>query len=392
MSSRFSSSALALLLGLSATPGLAATFLQEENIEITEAVKDNVYAVGEHISTTKSINGDLFAAGGTIDIGGAVQEDTLLAGKTITITGTVTGDVRAAGESIVISGNVNGDVLAAGANITIEKTSTVRGDVVLMGGTLTLLGTVRGDVRVMGGEVVIAGAVLGTLDAKAGKLTISNTMSGISSLAAKDLILTNAASFAKDIHYWTPGDVDFGTKARGTVTKDSVLQPGLQGGKAVVAFLFGISLFVFLAGALVILLIVLITQKSLATAARKLSDAPGKAALTGFLFFFLTPLLIVLLMLSVIGAPLGLLALALYIFSFFFAPIFTSVVLAKWFQMYQKWNMGKFMFFLLCLITFIFLELLILIPVIGWIMKAALICMGFGAILQFKWEIARKTY
>lgn len=382
---------IALVLSTVATHGFAATFLQQEHALISEAVKDDVYAVGERVTAEKTISGDLFAAGGIVELKGAVQEDAFAAGNTILVSGAVTGDLRLAGKTITISGNVNGDVIAAGVVVLIAETSVIRGDVIVMGGKLILRGTVRGNLRVMGDDVSVEGPVLGNLNAKAGTLMLANSIGGTSSIVAKDLILGGAATFAKDVHYWSRGDTDFGTKARGTVTKDAALMPDMDGGKAIVAFVLGVSLYAFLAGALVILLIVLITQKSLATAARKLSDAPWKAAFTGFLFFFLTPILIFFLMLTVIGIPLGLFALMFYVFSFFFAPMVTAVVLAKWFQIYQKWNMGKFMLFLLCLVTFIFLELLILIPIVGWIIKAALICMGFGAVLQFKWEIARKT-
>ena len=57
------------------------------------------------------------------------------------------------------------DIVRVGENITIEAGQTVRGDVVAVGGTVTVLGHVRGDAVAIGGDVDLTGG--GTVDGDA---------------------------------------------------------------------------------------------------------------------------------------------------------------------------------------------------------------------------------
>lgn len=120
------------------------------------------------VPADETVDGDLYLLAGTATMDGTVDGDLLLLGGTIQVNGTVTGDVLAAGGTVTIAGTVDGDVRTAGGQVTIS--GPVGEDVVAAGGQTTISsgGTVGGDLIVSGGQVTVGAAVTGSIEGSAG--------------------------------------------------------------------------------------------------------------------------------------------------------------------------------------------------------------------------------
>jgi hypothetical protein len=127
-----------------------------------ETVDGDLYLLAGTATMAGTVDGDLLALGGAVQVNGTVTGDVLAAGGTVTIAGTVEGDVRTAGGQVTLSGAVGEDVVATGGQTTISSGGSVGGDLIVSGGQVTMAGSVAGNVEGSAGTYSGGGSVGGT--------------------------------------------------------------------------------------------------------------------------------------------------------------------------------------------------------------------------------------
>lgn len=154
-----------------ATPAFAAEFIAPEkdnkqgNIVLNQVESHkNVYVVGASVTNNSDVLGDLYAAGGKIVVAGTVEQDVTVAGGDISLEASIGGDVRAAGGDIRIRSQIGGDVLVGAGNVIFDEKSLVGGDLYVGAGNVTIDGPVKGTLKIGGGEVVINSIVSGPVE------------------------------------------------------------------------------------------------------------------------------------------------------------------------------------------------------------------------------------
>ncbi|HUI98867.1 MAG TPA: polymer-forming cytoskeletal protein [Usitatibacter sp.] len=93
-------------------------------------------------------------------------------GGDVDISRPVEGRLVAVGGSVTVKAPVHGDVRAAGGDVHLDSTATITGDVALAGGRITLDGPIQGNLRAAGGHVEIDGPVTGDASVAAGTLEL----------------------------------------------------------------------------------------------------------------------------------------------------------------------------------------------------------------------------
>jgi cytoskeletal protein CcmA (bactofilin family) len=131
-------------------------------VPASETVDGNLYVFAGTATVDGTVQGDLTVFAGTINVNGTVEGDVLAAGGQLTVAGEVTGDVRMAGGTLTADSGVTGDVLAAGGTVTIGSRGSVGGDVVVTGGQVLVNGAVEGSVEGTAGAYSRSGSVGGT--------------------------------------------------------------------------------------------------------------------------------------------------------------------------------------------------------------------------------------
>lgn len=386
---------LGMFLALLLVPAMAgaATSRFGETVSITAPVSDDIYLAGGRVTVDQPLASDAVAAGGTVLFNAPVGSDLLAAGGNLILNGSVGDDARVAGGKVLVNGAVNGDLVAAGGQVLVSPRVTVGGDLWAAAGELELAGAVQGNVRAAGGEMTVAGKIGGGADLRARKLVLDAPVGGDAVVAAGDLTFGPQARFGGNLRYWRPeGPMEPGAvPVKGTATFDPTLRlpevHGLAWAAAAAAIAWwAVTLF---SGAILLLALVLLYRSLLSRAGGEVQRNFWGSGGKGVLFFVLTPVLAFVLMASVIGLPLGLFILLLFFFVVWLSPAFSAPVLAEWLQRRRntEWGTAKVCFSSLGL--FVALELLLLLPVLGWLAVAVLVCPAFGAVVTTEWRLLR---
>jgi hypothetical protein len=193
------------------------------------------------------------------------------------------GDKLLVGESYTLADGdtLNGNLVMIGGTLTAEEGSTVKGDIVVMGGTLTLAGKVEGDVSVLGGTGNIASSaeIAGSLVSTGGWLYVSPKarIQGTQSIN-------------------TPNDrgFDFSKLFNNTPVFQNTRNPFSAALWAV---------FRTLALAALTALVVLIFPKQSLNTAETVRSSAAVSWLVGFLTFFILPLVLVVMAITIILIP-----------------------------------------------------------------------------------------
>jgi cytoskeletal protein CcmA (bactofilin family) len=307
---------LTLLFLLFPLTGLAATFASDQELTLTEPVPDNAYIAGANVSVSTDLPADLTVAGGSVGIYAPVAGDVLATGGTVVIERPVGGDVRAAAGKIHISSDVAGDVAAAGGTVIVS--GKARG-VYIFGGTVQVTGGASGPVTLYGSDITLTGDFTGDVEI----------------IASDHFTVGENTHIAGALRYNAPEQaaippsavIDGGTTYTGSYsyvpTKEEARKFAIAGaglflvvrtiaGMIVAGLLVG--LFPLFAGR--------IADMALTSGGRR----TALFMLLGFALFVATPLLVLLLLLSFVGAGIALLLGILYLLLLLLSYVFAGVI------------------------------------------------------------------
>lgn len=362
------------LFGLILVPtfALAADFrVSESGVEnITkEAELKNLYTVGNTIQSEANISGDLVAAGNNINISGKVEDDLFAAGASINLKSQIGGNVRIAGGYLTIDSQIAEDLLAGGGVINLSKESTVGGDLLAAGGNLTIDGTINGKAMLSTDEVIINGTI-------SGDVLIKNT---------QKVTISDNAVIGGNLKYSSPEQAIISSKAKifGTTdytqTKSKTAFEVNPKSWAGVLSLFG---FYGLIVSFVTLLILIYLFPKLSQ--KFAEESFGKTLSNlgwGLILMIVTPIILVLLMVTLIGLKLafvgGVLYFAVLVIMKIVTPLLMGALILKWIQ-----KKGYTVNWLSALIGVVVGFVLTLIPVIGWMVGFGFYLIALGQAAQ----------
>lgn len=368
-----------MLLGLSVCE--AAEPRAADQIRISSPTTDDLYLAGEEVNILAPVTGDIVAAAGKIHLNDSLWGDALLAGGELFVNAYVLDDIRAFGGTIHISADVGGDVLIFGGTVKIDQNSEVEGDVIVFGGELEVLGNIKGSLRSFGGSINFSGSVQEDAVFKAGDVYLNGSVAGKTSIAAEDIDLGESASFTGRVRYWTPdGQADFAGAATDAVY-DEDLGEGYEDSEWTGIGFFGFLFYSLFASLLLAILLVFGFGQYFAQGSQYLKDDFAKSFGLGVLYVILLPVLVFLLMLTLIGIPLGILTLVLYGFSLIFAPAITAVLITYYLNKRYSKNWNRWFTVLISGGVFLLLSLLMMIPFVGWLIGIVVIGAAFGALV-----------
>lgn len=355
-----------------------------DDIVIDEPVDHDLYVAGGSVTLNAPVKGDLIVAGGTVVVNDTVAQDILAAGGDLLLLGFVADDIRCAGGTIQLGSSVSGDVVAAGGRIQILKDAVISGNLLSTGGDVTLDGRVKGDVQAASGTFTLNGTAEGELECKGGKILVNGDVAGRAVLAAEEIEIGSHATFGKGVRYWNErGSLDFGNSMRnGEATYDPSLE--IEDGKwHYLGFASFIMLLWYLLTAFVMMLLIqYLFSATLRNSANNVVNSSLKALGVGFLFLVGVPIVIIILFVTIIGIPVGILTFVVYLTIILFATSIVALLIANWVNTtYYRaaWGNGRVVFSALGI--FIVLKIGSLTPFIGPLVMLLLACTAFGGIL-----------
>jgi cytoskeletal protein CcmA (bactofilin family) len=325
------------------------------------------FVAGRSIRVVEPVAGDLIAAGGKVDVDATVNGDAVVTG----------GDVR-------ISGAVNNSLYAGGGQVTLD--ATVGRNARIGGGRVEIgpKAMVAGNVSIGGGEVRIEGAVKGYVQAAGGSVLIDGTVGGDVVAASRVVELGPNARIAGKLRYASRSELkrDPAAQVTGGVERSPMADRSSGHTHRTVAragrWLWTVGL--------VLMAVVLVAAMPAFTArvATTLHTRVGMSLLIGFVALVCVPVAAILLLFTLIGIPLALLALVLYFALLLVGYAMTGIGIGDWLLGRYRaadaaragWRIGA------AALATLAMALLARVPWIGALVSFIVLIAGLGAVVM----------
>lgn len=385
----FSIIAVMFVVSVSAAFGLPQATLAS----ITDS--DVVTQKDIYIGSNQIINDNFIGFGETIDINGPVNGDVIVAGLTININSTVQGDIIAAGNTINIQGEVLGNVRVVGNTVDLDAIIGKNTNILAQSFSTTPTNSIGWSLSYGAATTNLKGAVGGHVDGGANASYISAEIGGNANIYANEengkISLTEKAKIGGNFTYssvTTPTISNLAVIGGDTIQKDSIIQPvnksdlsrflGISGAFFKIIGIFGL----FVVG----LIIISILRKDSVKIIDYMQKEPAKSFGWGLVFLILVPIVCFILLFTIIGVPLAVIVMAMYLVILYISKVFVGLFIGRWTLLnFKKDKKNKSFSLLLAMIIGVtFFYVVTSIPVIGWLANIVAVVWAFGAIIEIK--------
>lgn len=329
--------------------------------------------------------------------GEVVDHDYFTAGDIVEISGTVNGDVYAAGGTVLVDGVVNGDLMVAGGTITVS--GQVSQDIRAAGGQITILDKVGRNATLVGGNIDIAesAVISGSLTTAAGNVNINSQVGDIEA-AVGAIRLAPSAKVMGSVNYTSEDEISVSESASvsGTINRRITPEFIKSSGKAEFeAFAKGFGLFALITSALTSLVLGLLMIKFLPVYSKNAANIVTTRFLPslglGLAALFFIPILIILLFITMIGIPLGIALILVFILYLYIGRLYAMLAIGAKVAEVANLKLSPVAVFIVGLLVY---YLLVAIPFVGGLVKLLVVIAGFGAALvndRATWQASRKA-
>jgi len=280
------SAVLALFL---AVPAFAIDFRSETSFVLPagETVDREIWLMASEVRVEGTLLQDSFIFGVSNLLSGTARSDLWAAGEDVRVSGTAGDDLRVAGRSVVVEGRTQGNLMAAGESLHLTAEAEVLGDVTLAGETIVLQGTLARGLEAVGKQVTLGGVVNGDVR-----------------IAATDIAVLKGTRIEGNLEYLSVKELflDDSVHVGGKLIRRS-LQPAERAWSDVLVW----QCYLFLAALLVGMAMLAVFPDWTGRSVRCLRQATWRCGLVGVISFCLLPVVSGLLVVTLIGIPLGLL-------------------------------------------------------------------------------------
>lgn len=324
-----------------------------DDIELPGNVIDNdVYLFEESISIENEVNGNVYLIGKNINISSEY----------------LNGNVFAIGQDITIKGLVYGSIYVMGENINIESECT--GTVYVLGKSITLAenATILGDLKVSADSLYIDGNVNRELDAYVENINVSDKSENIGKgHVSYSTELVDPKGMLEVL------DVQIHEK-----TSEKV-----QGLKEVISISKIQSEVVAVISTIIIIGIIYLIIKNrpiekVENYAQEIVASIGK----GFLWLIVTPIVSVILLCTIIGIPVALLAITIYVIAICISTPVASLRIAE-IIFANKPKDNKIVLLLYAIAVYIIIKVVTYLPIIGGIISFLVGLYGIESLVKY---------
>lgn len=330
-------------------------------VAANETIDGMLFAGGSNIDIAGKVNGDIYCAGQTITISGTVNGDVFCAGQTITVTGYVGGSVRLAGQSISLDGTIGNSATVGTQNLTIDSNGVINRD--LLGGSqnITINGQIKRDVVAGSSSLTVNGKIDRNIKGGAGALTV-----GFAGLIGGNVDYTGT----------NDPNVISGGKIVGTVTRTAPKAQPKAAIYAPMAFTIGWFIYSFIAMIVLALVLVSLLPHTFQESSNSALKTPWRTAFVGFSAIVLTPVLIVMLLISAIGIPIAILISLIWFIVIILSSSFAGYMLGRLIMRDSKQPVW------IILTGVSILAITYFIPIVGFITMFVAYIFGTGMVLM----------
>lgn len=337
-------------------------------LEAGTAVDGPGFFAGSTVRVDGNVDGTAFAFGQNITVNGDINGDLIVAGQTLTINGKITGNIYGAGQTVTIRGQGMRDVFLGAQDMNLAKDSAIGRDLFFGGQTFIFEGAVARDIHGGGADVDINGQVgrNAQIEAEYIRLMDNAAINGdLLYTSTKEAFISPAARITGRTD-WEYREPETPTQMRPhRLTRASTY----------------LGILINMAGTFILWVVVRLWQPEYwSKTASHISETPLKTLSVGALALIVVPILIVLVMITVIGIPLGIITGLIYGVSLYLSKIVVAVFIGSWLSKHLGWreiHKGIWLFLLGLLILMALMQ----VPYLGLLIRLLVVFAGIGALV-----------
>ncbi len=344
-----------------------------------QEVYEGLYVdVAETINLTGTYNGDVWIAGGTVTIDAIVNGDLHVAGGDISFSGLVNGDLILAGGNVTVTGIIVDDLAIFAGQATIQKESATGGSLLIASGDTTLYGQTEGQAKIFTGDTTMSAIFMDDLDLFAGSSTLlSGTLiegdlnytvpqEGVN---FQDPIIVGQTTYHQPPEYSNSYDWDVPAKTP----------------KSQLYTLFSKSIFGLLSGLVLGYLVFTLFGQKLTPILDQIEKKPALNLVKGLIILVLSPFVLFLLLITVLGIPVSLLTGASLLIAITLSKTFIAFSLGRFILKKPKTLVFNHLF-----VGLLALQALLLVPFVSTLTKIAIVTVGLGAQFSYFKTLTKK--
>ena len=359
---------VAASLLIAAVAGYAWSQQTDDVLRIEQPVSVDYYAANRTVEVLAAIDGDLVAAGQRVVVDGDVTGDVIAAAQDIEIRGAVRDDVRASGQRVHIAGPVTGHIVAAAQTITLDQ--DVGDWAWLAGQTVTIEGQVGGDLGIAAKTINIDAVVDGDVEATGEELHVGPN-----------------ATIRGDIRWRSDNDAEISPDAQvdGEIIEEPLpdFADELDDSGGVV---FTLGLIIAVSA------LFLLFSEPMQRSAERIVSRPGVSLILGFVILVSVPILALILLISGVGAWLGLTILGVYFPTLLIGVLTGLFTVGNLFIRRIRPDPSKWQMLAAVAIAVIAIGLLTNVPYVGGLVVFLTLLSGVGAISWITWQALQSDH
>lgn len=323
--------------------------------------------IDEECIVTENINGSAAVLGDTVSISSDIDGISFVLGNTVTLRGE-TEYLFLLGNYINLDGYIQKDSFILGATVKVSAGNKLGRDTVILAETVELSGNVERDITISAATVTINDAtILGNIHVDADEIIISGDTQILGALSYYDSAKVDMANtvIVSDVNIMEAPIQEEETKE--AVFMNKVTDTIYSWGTIIVVFL----ILVFVTPAF---------EKINKTLVTKLGVGNFiKTAGIGFLILIAVPFIFIILLCTIVGIPLAILLLILYILCIWLSSLLTGYAIVK--SLFKTLFKKDIHNALAGIIGLVLISLLGFVPTLGGIIKFISLIFGMGTVI-----------
>ena len=370
--------AIAIALLFFPTMAFGYEAIKGDTVVITkdQAVDGNLYVAGQNLTIDKDIDGDVFCAGQSVTINGNVEGSVFCAGQTVIINGNVKESVRTAGNTITINKEVGKNVMAFGAAVNLGQDAKIGWDLLIGAGSAVVRGDIGRSIHGGGSNVLIDGIV-----GKDVKLDLSNDTTNSKEMGSSGLKIGKNAQIRGNVDYKSKKQIEVaeGAQIGGEVKKGEIALNNADRKEKGFGGYVAVSFYSFLAALVTSIILIALFASVIKNVTSVMLENIGASIGWGLIAFILTPLVVLLLLVTLIGVPVALMLFVLWLVFVYVSKILVGILIGR--AILNRKDVAQEKSLYLCALVGIAIAWIIFsIPVIGWMLSLIAIFWGLGGI------------
>ena len=342
------------------------------SVEADEIVDDTLVAFGQVVRIDGEVTGDLIVFAQTIEITGSVRGDVYSFGRTIETDGEVGGGFAGFGQMIRIGDTIGQSVYGFAQTFRSGRDAAIEGDLFAFGEDINVGGSIARNATVFSNTFTLSGEVRRDV-------TFGGRMAAVQS----------SASIGGDLDVGLPDGDNLELDSSATVGGETIVdvqEPSREEDEILSVWTIALTALwlaaAFLSGMLLLWALPALRRVPLENLGGILASAG-----VGFLIITALPVLSVVLAVTIIGLPAGLVIAAVWALGLYVSKIVVAHFLGH--TLLRPKQQGPRSLVLPLLLGLVLVLVAVSLPYVGWVINLLLVVLGLGAIGQALYRTAR---